>query len=48
MTSFLNRVFGKNTQSSSSSSKKGASNGTTISSSSTPPLIPLDLPYVNE
>jgi len=47
MTSFLNRVFGKNTQSS-SSSKKGASNGITISSSSAPPLIPLDLPYVNE
>jgi hypothetical protein len=45
MTSFLNRVFGKNTQ---SSSKKGASTGTTLSSSSTPPLIPLDLPYVNE
>lgn len=45
MTSFLNRVFGKNTQ---SLSKKGASTGTTSLSSSTPPMTPLDLPYVNE
>ena len=43
MTSFFNRVFGKNAQ---PTSRRDTATRATISSSTTAPLIPLDLPYV--